>query len=264
MGVPEAKLLAVLAIEVEDAELQRVARLGREALLTGQPLAQALERTGNALSFWVQVLLGCEPRPAEQLVAAGALIRRELDAGLDGGSPWRRLRLLAAAGAGAGDALAAAARCARAAKRSGLGEALYSASRAARRGPTWARRSGGSGLTPLEALAVGRTAAGVALEDALLAAAVVAEAAPPPTTAPEAEPAAPEEPTSALEHLAQAASERAAPLRRGLEAMVSGLEEVLGRGAPTRPTRTWRGMPSLRAASRRPRRPPPLLRLRPR
>lgn len=222
-GVAEPAALAALAEDTDDPDLRELARAAAGS--TGP--TTALDAHGGCLDAWLGALLAGARRP-ELLVAAGALLEREAR----GDDPpraalWQKLSLLARAGAPLGDALSALAREARQRGQGPLAEGLYGAARRA--------RGGGSllealrevqGLTPLERAAV-EAARGD--DPAPLLATLEAlgrlPAAPRAATGATA-------PTSPLANLAQAASAGAAPLRRGIERVLSGIEEALGIGPP--------------------------------
>ncbi|RMG07561.1 MAG: hypothetical protein D6731_23550, partial [Planctomycetota bacterium] len=209
LGVGTEVVFPALAEDLQDAELAAACRKGAEAL-----------RASGLLSSWVEALLGA-PASSHVLSLAGQLASEELRHGWRRSVVWKKLSLLHTAGAPLGDGLAALAREARDQALTALAEGLYAGARAARRGEDLrgALLACAAMLPPLEA-AIARTLADEGARvapvlDALAALGDVPEAPAPPR---------------ALEHLAQAASESAAPLRRGLDRLLSGLEGALGRG----------------------------------
>lgn len=224
-GAVEADVLDLLAGEAEAEDLRRLAGECARGLRAGLPLAPIVNRRGEGLSFWLQVLLGGERRPAPLLAEAADLLLRA--------EPWRpavvwtKLRLLHGVGAVVGEALGAVAREARDQERGALAEALYRSARAARSGAGWKEALQAGSFAPriqLALLAIG--------DEGQVARALSAlERLPEGRAEPSGEPA-PARPGISLESLAQRAQETAGPLRRGLERVISGLEDRLGIDRP--------------------------------
>jgi hypothetical protein len=217
LGLPEPEVLGALEEEL-DAPLSSVAGACRVALASGSGLASALDVDG--LSLWAQVLLAAGPRDGAVLILAGDQRALEARGGWRRGWLWRKLALLRRAGASVGDGFGALAREARDHGQIALAEGFYAAARAARSGATFgeALRSAG-GLSPSEALALGCEAElGEVL--AVLAGLGSVEAKSDDLRQAPAR--------GGREGFVQVAAEHAAPLRRGLDRMLSGIEGALG------------------------------------
>ncbi len=233
-GASEATALGALDDDATDPDLRELARAVAGA--GAQGTGAALDAHGGCLDAWVTALLA-GPRRPEHLIAAGALLEREAR----GDDPpraalWRKLALLAAAQAALGDALSTLAREARDREQGALAEGLYGAARRARGGAGLLESLRGlTGLTGLERAALEAAQGGA--EPAPLLATLEALARLPGSEAPPPVGAAAAPPTtgSSLTNLAQAATAGAAPLRRGIERVLSGIEEALGIGPPPAP-----------------------------
>ncbi len=231
-GVDEGEGLAVLGEQAQDPGLQA---LLRAAAPDPRRLAAALEAHGEALDSWVVVLLGVAPRSGPHLLAAAALLERE--GGWTRALLWARLALLRQAGAAPGEAFGALAREARDHGKANLAEALYAAAKRARTGSTFleALRPSAAQLAPTEKLVV------LAAREATLAGSLAALEGLAASGAGEVAPAAavpsgdsgrqPRE-KSPAPGLVDRAAAGAAPLKRGLERVLSGIEEALGIGGP--------------------------------
>jgi hypothetical protein len=208
-GAEEAQILLALARELGEDPLAAACREGHAAVVAHE-----------SLSFWVQVLLAT-PRQPELLVRAGELLAAEAERSWRRGWLWQKLKLLHEADASVGDGLGALAREARDHALTALAEGLYAAAKQGRKGADLrsALRAASGTLPPLEALALSR----LDDEDARLSS--VLETLAGIGDLPEAGPA-----PRPLENLAQAASETAAPIKRGLERVLSGIEGALGIG----------------------------------
>lgn len=229
-GVDEGEALAVLGEQAQDAGLQA---LLRAAAPDPRRLPAALEAHGDALDSWVVVLLGVAPRAGAHLLSAAALLEREWSRA----TLWARLALLRQAGAPPGEAFGALAREARDHGKSNLAEALYAAAKRARTGSTFleALRPSAAQLAPAEKLVV------LAAREATLAASLAAleglaasgsgEAAP-STAAPSGDSGRHPRERAPAPGLVDRAAAGAAPLKRGLERVLSGIEEALGIGGP--------------------------------
>jgi hypothetical protein len=214
LGVPLEQTSRALADDLEPDPLAEVARAaGRGSL------ASALQSA--PLSSWVRALLE-GPERAQALVGAGEHLAEEAQAPGRAGWTWRKLSLLHTAQAAPAEALGALARSARDHGWITQAEALYAAARAAREGDDLrgALLAAAGSFPPLAEVALRR------LEDPAIELSQVCEA----LTGLDAVSLPEEEPSSAggLGELAQAASERAAPLRRGLGRVLSDLESALG------------------------------------
>ena len=217
-GLPEPELLEHLSGQAGHEALQSLAQACAAALRAGQPLGAVLDEQQRPLTSWLRVLLSASPRRSEHLRAAAEQILDEHEHGRRREQLWARLALLLRAGAPAGEALGAIGRAAREREERVLADALGAAARAARQGLDWVEVLA-AGLEPDERLLLSRAAAdpvgGVARLTEL--AALQRRAA---TT----------NPAEALQRIAEAAQAGAAPLRRGLGRVLSGLEDALGRG----------------------------------
>lgn len=219
-GVADGPALAALAEETTDADLREL------ALAAARGVGPALDAHGGCLEAWLAPVVGGERRAAEHLVAAGDLLEREARGAPARALLWARLRLVAAAGGALGDALSALARAARDAEAGALAEGLYAAAKRARGGEGLvAALRGAAGLTPLERAALegardDEVDARLRALEALASLPALEAGAPAPGAA------------HSLSNLAQAATAGAAPLRRGIERVLSGIEEALGIGPP--------------------------------
>lgn len=253
-GVDEGEALAVLGEQAQDAGLQA---LCRAAAPDPRRLPAALEAHGDALDSWVVVLLGVAPRSGAHLLAAAALLAREWSRAL----LWARLGLLRQAGAPPGEAFGALAREARDHGKANLAEALYAAAKRARTGSTFleALRPSAAQLAPAEKLVV------LAAREATLAASLAAleglaasgaGEAPPQAAAPSGESGRQPREKGPAPGLVDRAAAGAAPLKRGLERVLSGIEEALGIGGPDA-EKTARARELLAGRAQRPDAPPP-------
>lgn len=229
-GVAEPAALAALAEDTTDADLRELARAGSTA--AEGKLGPVLDAHGGCLDAWLTAMLS-GPRRAKVLLFAAGVLEREAR----GSTParalvWSKLGVLVLAEAPLGDALSALAREARDHDLGPLAEGLYGAAKRARGGADLleALRGASAHLGPLERAALEATRAesgGAVLVGALEALALLPAASEAPVAAPGAPP-----PLGGLAQVAQAASAGAAPLRRGLERMLSGIEGALGIGPP--------------------------------
>jgi hypothetical protein len=229
-GVDEGEGLAVLGEQAQDAGLQA---LCRAAAPDPRRLPAALEAHGEALDSWVVALLGVAPRSGAHLLAAAALLEREWSRA----ALWARLALLRQAGAPPGEAFGALAREARDHGKANLAEALYAAAKRARTGSTFleALRPSAAQLAPAEKLVV------LAAREATLAPTLVAleglaasgaGEVGPSSAAPSSDPGRQPREKAPAPGLVDRAAAGAAPLKRGLERVLSGIEEALGIGGP--------------------------------
>jgi hypothetical protein len=231
-GVDEGEGLAVLGEQAQDPGLQA---LLRAAAPDPRRLPAALEAHGEALDSWVVVLLGVAPRSGPHLLAAAALLERE--GGWTRALLWARLALLRQAGAPPGEAFGALAREARDHGKANLAEALYAAAKRARTGSTFleALRPSAAQLAPTEKLVVlaarEATLAGALAALEGLAASGAGEVAP-AAAAPSGDSGRQPRERAPAPGLVDRAAAGAAPLKRGLERVLSGIEEALGIGGP--------------------------------
>lgn len=217
-GVPEPEALEHLAQEPCPEALQGLARASAAALRAGRGLEAVLDEQGGDLTSWVGVLLAAAPRRGELLCAAADQLLNEVEHGRRREQHWERLALLLRAGAPPGEALGAVARAAREREERALAEALGAAARAARQGGSWTQALSAGGLEPAERLILVRPGPDrLVVLDRLAALAALQRRA----TA--------SSPAEALHRIAEAAQAGAAPLRRGLERVLSGLEDAFGR-----------------------------------
>jgi hypothetical protein len=227
-GVPEPQALDALAT-TGPAALRPLA-----AAIASAPTkrAAALDEHGDPLSSWVRALLAdlptAEAERGSRLVETSGVLLEEQRAGWTPGRLWRKAGLLRG-GRGLGDGLAALAREARDHEHSGLGEALYGAARRARQGAdlTSALRecAEAPGLDARFQLVFAALDA-ERLEEALAALEGLA-AIPWSAESAASVPQAGDEPDS-LKRFTEAAKEGAAPIRRGLDRLLSGIEGALG------------------------------------
>lgn len=238
-GLPEPELLEHLAGEPLPPPLGALAGACARALRAGPSLQAALDEhagePGTGLSSWLHALLAASPRRAEHLRAAAEQVLDEQEHGRRREQVWERLALLLRAGAPAGEALGAIARLAREREERALADALLAGARAARQGGDWVEAVRAA-LEPTERLLLtpADPVAGLsrlAAHTALLRRAAVTS------------------PTEALQRIAEAAQAGAAPLRRGLGRVLSGLEDAFGRGG-AKPPEEGRDLAKKTVASR--------------
>ncbi|MCO5171831.1 MAG: hypothetical protein M9894_36490 [Planctomycetes bacterium] len=221
-GVAEPVALAALAEATVEPALRELALASARA---SGGLGPALDAHGGCLDGWLVALLAGARRSPEHLVAAAGLLEREAAGAPPRALLWARLRLVAAAHGPLGDALSSLARAARDAEQAALAEGLLAAAKRARGGAGLIDAlRGAAGLGPLE-----RAALEGAREDDVDARLRALEAL---ALLPRDDADAPAAGASSLSNLAQAATAGAAPLRRGLERVLSGIEEALGIGPP--------------------------------
>jgi hypothetical protein len=230
-GVAEPAALAALAEDTTDGDLRDLARAGATA--PAGKLGPVLDAHGGCLDAWLTAMLAGPRRAKVLLFAAGVLEREAKGITPPRAMVWSKLGVLVLAEAPLGDALSALAREARDHDQGPLAEGLYGAAKRARSGADLLEslRAASAQLGPLERAVLDGTRAdngGAVLVGALEALALL------PPVAPEAPAAASaaQPPLGGLAQVAQAASAGAAPLRRGLERMLSGIEGALGIGPP--------------------------------
>lgn len=230
-GVAEPAALAALAEDTTDGDLRDLARAG--AVAPAGKLGPVLDAHGGCLDAWLTAMLAGPRRAKVLLFAAGVLEREAKGTTPPRAMVWSKLGVLVLAEAPLGDALSALAREARDHDLGPLAEGLYGAAKRARGGADLleALRAASAHLGPLERAVLDGTRAdngGAVLVGALEALALLPPAAEVPATAA----AGAQPPLGGLAQVAQAASAGAAPLRRGLERMLSGIEGALGIGPP--------------------------------
>lgn len=220
-GLAEPLLLDHLAQETATPPpLLELARACAAALRAGLPLGPVLDEHGTELTSWVGVLLATSPRKPEHLRAAAEHLLGEDDDDVLRERTWALLGFLLRAGAPPGEALGALARSAREREARPLAEALGAAARAARQGGHWLEAlAAAQGVEAAERLVLSHAGQdGPAAVERLAALASLQRRAALGGAA------------EALQRIATAAQAGAAPLKRGLEGVISRIEGALGRG----------------------------------
>ncbi len=217
LGVNASEKEIFVALQEQfSGDLGELAGSCARALSEGSTLKDALEG-GSCLSFWVEVLLAAESLDASALQEASLVQALEAREAWRRGWLWRKLRLFRRVDAPVGDGLGALAREARDHGLTALAEGFYAGARAVREGEAFEGvLKSLSGVTPSERLALSCEAEIDALLVALEGLGAFDEHV------------RQGEPTSPLEGLAQVATEKAAPIKRGLDRFIAGIEDALG------------------------------------
>jgi hypothetical protein len=217
LGVNVSEKEIFVALEEQlSGDLREFAGSCARALDQGSQLKDSLSDFA-CLSFWIEVLLAAESRDATVLQEASAQQALEAREPWRRGWLWRKLRLLRRLDAPMGDGFGALAREARDHGLVALAEGFYAGARALRNGEAFdGVLRGLAGVSPTERLALSSEADEAAMLLSLEGVSAFEEGASPSDT------------KTPLEEFAQAANEKAAPIKRGLDRFLAGIEDALG------------------------------------